>query len=30
MHLTKSTVNEHFENKNKTVGTGKGRFFLKN
>ena len=27
MHKTKSTVNEHFKNTNKTVGTGRGRFF---
>ena len=29
MHITKSTVNEHFKNTNKTVGTGRGRFFKK-
>ena len=29
MHITKSTANEHFKNTNKTVGTGRGRFFLK-
>ena len=29
MHITKSTVNEHFKNTNKTVGTGRGCFFKK-
>ena len=29
MHTTKSTVNEHFKNTNKTVCTGRGRFIKK-
>ena len=29
MHITKSSVNEHFKNTNKTVGTGRERFFKK-
>ena len=27
MHIAKSTANEYIKNTNKTVGTGKGRFF---
>ena len=29
MHITKSTVNEHFKNTNKMVGSGRGRFSKK-
>ena len=29
MHITKSTVNEHFKNTNKTVGTRRERFLKK-
>ena len=29
IHIAKLTVNEYFKNTNKTVGTGRGRFFQK-